>query len=101
MRAREADPLDAVDAVHCTQQLGEVAAEVTAIRVDVLAEERDLLDALGREPGDLGEDLARAAADLPAAHLRDDAVRADGVAAHRDLHPGLEAPLAVERQLGG
>ena len=30
-----------------------------------------------------------------------DAVRADRVAAHRDLHPGLEAALAVHRQRAG
>ena len=38
---------------------------------------------------------------LPAAHRRDDAVRARRVAAHRDLHPGLERPLAVRRQRRG
>ena len=50
---------------------------------------------------DLGDDLARPAALLAAAHGRDDAVRALGVAAHRDLHPRLESPLALHRQVAG
>ena len=54
-----------------------------------------------RETADLGEDLARPARDLAAAHRRHDAVRAHRVAAHRDLHPGLEDALAVHRQLRG
>src|SRR5205085_9002424 len=39
-------------------------------------------------------------ADLAPAHGRDDAVRAFRVAAHRDLHPGLEAPLRLQWQRG-
>src|SRR5581483_10307961 len=73
--------------------------QVAAPRVDVLAEQRDLPDALCREPRHLGEDLAGPAAALAAAHGGDDAVRADRVAAHRDLHPGLEGALAAHREL--
>ena len=84
------------------QQLGEadtgVRAEVAPVRVDVLAEERDLPDALARRALDLRDDLARPPADLAAADGRDDAVRALRVAAHRDLNPCLETPFAVERQ---
>src|SRR5262249_18478783 len=36
--------------------------------------------------------------DLAPAHRGNDAVRAFRVAAHRDLHPRLEAPLAMHRQ---
>ena len=64
-------------------------------RVDVLAEQGHLADALGGEPLDLGDDVARPAAPLAAPDCRHDAVRADGVAPHRDLNPGLEAPLAA------
>jgi hypothetical protein len=39
--------------VHGTEKLGEAAAEVAAVGVDVLAEERDLADALTRETRDL------------------------------------------------
>ena len=98
VRAGEADPLDPVDRVAGAQQLLERAADVAAVGVDVLAEQRQLLHARAREALDLGQDLARPARDLAAAHRRHDAVRADRVAAHRDLHPGLEAALAVQRQ---
>ena len=54
-----------------------------------------------REPLHLGDDLARTAALLAAAHGRDDAVRALRVAAHRHLHPRLEGALVVHRQLRG
>ena len=105
MRAREADALDPVHVVARTQKLAEVRTErrreVAAPRVHVLTEERDLLDAVAREGLDLGDDLARPPALLAAADRRDDAIRAHGVAAHRDLHPRLEAPLAMERQLRG
>ena len=105
VRAREADPLDAVDGVAGAQQLAElrlhVGKQVAAPRVDVLAEQRQLLDAAVGEPLHLGEDLAGPPALLAAAHGRDDAVRALRVAAHRHLHPGLERALVVHRQLGG
>ena len=105
VRAREADALDPVDRVARAEQLAELGAdlgrEVAAPRVDVLAEQRDLLDAGAGELRHLGEDVAGPAALLAAADGRDDAVRADRVAAHRDLHPGLERPLAVLRQRRG
>src|SRR5439155_12406479 len=98
MWAREADPLDPLDPVNRPQECGEVGAEIPPVRVHVLAEQRHFLDAVARKLPYLGEDLAGAAADLAAAHGRDDAVRAHRVAPHRDLHPGLEAALAVHRQ---
>ena len=104
VRAREPDPLDAVDGVARAEQLAELGADlrqqVAAPRVDVLPEQRDLLDALRGEPRDLGEDLAGAPALLAAADGRDDAIGAHRVAAHRHLHPRLEGALAVHRQLG-
>ena len=47
MRRREADALDAVDRVERAQQVGELravlpGAEIAAVGVDVLAEQRDL-----------------------------------------------------------
>ena len=52
MRAREADPLDPVDRVAGAEQLAELGVElgreVAAPRVDVLAEQRELADALAR-----------------------------------------------------
>ena len=66
MRAREADALDPLDRVAGAEELAElgreVRPEVAAPRVHVLAEQRDLADALLREPRHLGDDLARAPA---------------------------------------
>ena len=88
-QARSSSPNSVVD----------LRAQVAAPGVDVLAEQRDLLDAVGREPRHLGDDLAGPAALLAPADGGDDAVRALGVAAHRDLHPGAEGALAVHRQV--
>ena len=74
--------------------------EVASPRVDVLPEQRDLAHAVVGEARHLGDDVARPAALLAPADRRDDAVRALRVAAHRHLHPGLEASLAVHRQIG-
>src|SRR5919106_6858573 len=105
MRAREADPRDAGDAVARTEELAEVGVErgreIASPRVDVLAEESDLLDASSRQRAHLGDDLTGPAALLPSPDGRDDAVRALRIAPHRDLHPRLMASLAVSRQLGG
>ena len=102
VRAREPDSLDPFDRVAGAQQLAELRhegrREVAPPRVDVLAEQRDLADAVPCERLDLGEDLARPAALLPPADGRDDAVRALRVAPHRDLHPGARTPLAMHRQ---
>ena len=99
VRAREADPLDPVDRVDGAQQLGEPGAdvrrEVPAVRVHVLAEQRDLADAVGGERRSPRRRSRPAGGSLAAAHRRDDAVRALRVAAHRDLHPRLERPLAA------
>ena len=92
MRRREADALDAVDRVERAQQVGELravlpGAEVAAVGVDVLAEQRDL-DARRRgELLDLVHDVAHAPADLAAAHRRHDAERARVVAADLDRDP--------------
>src|SRR4029453_11528620 len=76
-----------------------VRRKIAAPRVDVLAQQRDLANALGGETRDLGHDVTGAAAHLAPANRWDDAVRALRVAPHRDLHPRLEAALAMHRQL--
>src|SRR5919197_1648636 len=105
VRAREADPLDPLDRVARAEELAELGAdlrqEIASPRVHVLPEQRDLADTLAGQPRHLGDDLAGPPADLAAADGGDDAVRALRVAAHRDLHPGLEGALAVHRQLAG
>ena len=104
VRAREADPRDSVDRVARAQQLTELGAqlgrEVAAPRVDVLSEQRDLAHAVAGKLRHLCDDVARAPALLAAPDGGDDAVGALRVAAHRDLHPRAEAPLAVHRQVG-
>src|SRR5204862_451123 len=60
VRARVADAVDAVDRVGRREQLGELPrprAQAGAVRVDVLAEQRDLTHAVGGERLHLGEDL--------------------------------------------
>ena len=65
VRAREADALDPVDRVAVARSSSPnsvriAGREVAAPRVDVLAEQRDLLDAGAGELRHLGEDVARA-----------------------------------------
>jgi hypothetical protein len=105
VRAGEADPVDALHGVDRAQELAEpgphVREQVAPPGVDVLAQERHLPHAVGGEARHLGDDLARPAALLLAAHGGDDAVRAHGVAAHGDLHPRLEVALAACGQVAG
>ena len=82
-----ADPADAGDGADGPQQVGEqrpdprvvVAGlaggqrEVAAVGVDVLAEQRDLGDAVGGQGVDLVDDVGERPADLAAPHGRHDA----------------------------
>ena len=94
VRAREADPLDALDRVAGTQELAELhmdfRREISAPGVHVLAQQRDLAHPVACEPRHLGDHLARTAAHFAATHGGNDAVRAFRVAAHGNLHPRLE-----------
>ena len=105
MRAREADAVDPGDGVARSEELAELGPDirekVPSPRVDVLAEKRDLTDTAVGEVRDLRDDLTRAAALLAPSDGRDDAVGACRIAAHRDLHPGLEASLASNGEIGG
>ena len=69
VRARVADPAHAVDRVDRRQQLRERRAlgpQVAAVGVDVLAEQRELGDAVGGEPAALLDELGERAGDLAA-----------------------------------
>ena len=65
-------------------------AEILAVGVDVLAEQRDVLIARGDEALDLLQDLLRPSRAFAAAHVGDDAVRTEIVAPVHDRHPRLE-----------
>ena len=89
-----------VDLAAGAEQLaeGEAVAELDAVGVDVLPEQRHLDDALCDERLDLGEDLAGATVLLLAAQARDDAERARVVAADRDRHPAAVGRVAPRRE---
>ena len=75
MRGEEADALKALDLVHDTKQSGKIGAigHILAITIHDLAEERNLLNALGCERTDLRDDIAHRTAAFDAAPERDDA----------------------------
>src|SRR6185503_14282635 len=74
--------------------------QVVTVRVDVLAEERDLAVPGGRERSRLVDDLVERATSLRPAAERDDAVRARLVAAVDDRQPGADRGLAGNRAAG-
>ena len=71
--------------------------QVVAVRVHVLAEQRDLAVARRRQAAGLGHDLVERPAPLRAAAERDDAVGAGLVAAVDDREPGADRRLAPDR----
>ena len=85
------------------QQLAErePVAELHAVGVDVLPEQRDLEDTLGDQRLDLGQHVAGPAVLLGAAQRRHDAERAGVVAADADRDPRGVRRLAPGRQGGG
>jgi len=70
VRAGVTDPVDAVHRVDLSQQVRErralFARQVASVRVDVLAEQRHLADAVVSEGLHLGHELVRRSADLAA-----------------------------------
>src|SRR5437879_4060366 len=76
------------------EQVGETltpsVAAIVLVAVHCLAEERDLLAALGGQLADLSRNMLRRPALFGPAHLRHDAVGAELVAADHDPHIGLE-----------
>ena len=103
VRAREADALEALDLARGAQQLAErlPVAELDAVGVHVLAEQRDLDGAVVDERLDLGEDVAGPAVLLFAAQRGHDAEGAGVVAADRDRHPAAVARVALGGQRRG
>ena len=105
VRARVADAVDALHRVGQREQLREgrllALGQVAAVGVHVLAQQRHLGDAVGRQALELVVQLAGGPRRLAPARGGHDAVRAAAVAAHRDLHPGLELALAAGGQVPG
>ena len=97
------EPVVARDGVDGGEQVCKVVigVKIFAVAVHVLAEEGDLLVALGDEAAALLDDLLRLAAALAAAHIGHDAVRAEVVAAVHDAHPRAHAALAHDGQVLG
>jgi hypothetical protein len=114
MRARVANPLDAVDVPDGAEELVEQRPdaipaarlargkrEVTAVAVHVLAQQRHLGDAVVGRPADLLDDVVEGPADLLATHGGHDAERTAVVAADLDGHPPGPRHLAPHRERGG
>src|SRR4051812_48546929 len=103
MRRGEAHALEAVDGAASTQQLAErvLVAELHAVRVHVLAEQRDLDDTVVDERLYLGEHVTGSAIALPPTQRRHDAERARVVAAHTDRDPRAVRRFAPRRQRRG
>src|SRR5215203_3455698 len=82
MRAREADPLEALDGVQALQQPGEVAGGIVRrlVVVDDLAEQLDLFRARVYRMASLRDDVSSRAHPLVTARVRDHAERAELVA---------------------
>ena len=97
MRGQEANTLDAVNAVDHAQQIGQIGAvaEILAIAIDDLAQERHFLHALRRQRADFARDVADRPAALDAAPKRDDAERAGVRAAVHDRDVGRHQRAAL------
>ncbi len=98
VRAGVAHAADAVDRADRAQQVGEVVGAVV-VRVDGLAQQHDLVDALRDDLVRLAHDLGELAAPLGTARGGHDAIRAAVVAAALDRDPGLHAPEAARAEV--
>ena len=78
MGTRVTDPVDAADRIELLEQLRErspsLTRKVAAVGVDVLAEQGDLANALGRQPARLGEQFVRRTTHLSPPSRRHDAI---------------------------
>ena len=127
MRAREPDPINTVDLTHCREEIGEKrtgpavikpqrtgdlcivdgrfeatarAGEIAAIGVDVLSQQRDLANAIGRKSLNLGKQLAERSTDFSTTYRRNDAVGARVVTADLNGDPRRPVNLSAHRECG-
>ena len=85
------------------QQIGEIHADaqILAIRIDILSEQRDIFIAFFYQAAQLCLDVLRLPAALSAAHIRHDAIGAEIVAAVHNGQPCMAALAALYRQTLG
>ena len=95
----KSDDIIAVDGAYFFDEVGKIAllAQSLAVGIDVLPEQRYLLVAALDKPAHLVHDVFGAARTLASAHVWDDAVRAEIVAAVHYAHPRLIRALAAHR----
>ena len=100
MARRKAEQELAVNFGQAAQKLREVHAVVrpAAVGVYVLAQKGNILIPLGNKLARFLDHVFRAAAALPPAHIRDDAVGAEIVAAGHDGQPRLDIALPADGQ---
>ncbi len=96
MRSGVADTLDAGDLGDVLDEQRQVClffavGHCAPVGVDVLAEQRDLADALRGQSGNLGQYVVERARDLLSAGVGHDAVSAELAAAFHDRHEGRRA----------
>ncbi len=103
MGTGEPDALEPLDLARSAQQLAEglAVAELDAVGVDVLTQQRDLDRAVVDEQADLLEDVARPAVPFLAAQARHDAERAGVVASDRDRDPAAVDRIPLRRERRG
>jgi hypothetical protein len=103
VRAREPDALETVDLARGAQQLAESlpVAELDAVGVHVLPEQRHLYRTVFHEQPDLVQDVAGTAVLLLAPQAGHDAERAGVVASDRDRDPSAVRGVSLGRQRRG
>ena len=94
MAGHKADPRKSLDRVDLLDQIGKIdrlpgLGTDAAIGIHVLSQQHHFFHAVLHEPFDLGYDVLRSAAALPAAGVRHDAVCAEVVAAVHDVDKGF------------
>ena len=96
MGGHEADPLQALYPADLLQKLRKAAGllQVLAVGVDILAQQHNLHDSVGRQTLTLPQDLDGSAASLPSPHIGDDAVAAEIVASEGDVGAGFKGIFA-------
>ena len=102
MRTGVSNAPDTFDLARTPQEISEerltaIEIEVSAVRVDILSEQRDLNNAVRGQALNLSNDVAGAAADLGAPNDRDDAESATVVASGGDGHPRRVVGLPPRR----